>query len=62
MDLLRRQVKTLGLGNVDRVVALCGKRYAARVEALWPGKTETPLFGVGGLGKQMAFLKRYGVR
>lgn len=47
------------LRYTNRVVALCGRQYAYTVWAIWP-HTEWPLEGIGGMGKQMHFLKKVG--
>lgn len=40
------------------VVGLGGRRYVSRVLALWP-QAATPLAGVGGIGRQMRWLKEH---
>lgn len=46
------QAARAGILDVD-VIALCGSRYADIARAVWPGRVETPLQGLG-LGAQRA--------
>jgi hypothetical protein len=53
-DVVREQAAARGLLG-EAVVALGGKDYVAICRAVWPG-CRTPLTGIGGQGKQMAYL------
>lgn len=57
---VRFQAGLLGFGELAglrRVVALGGLDYTDICRAVWPATCETPMSGVGGIGKQMAWLK-----
>ena len=55
-DIVKRQAKVRGIsGRV--VVALGGKAYTDVCRSVW-SNCKTPLTGVGGIGKQLQWLKR----
>lgn len=53
---VRDQAATRGL-LAEPVMALCGRTYANLIRQVWPQVT-TPLEGLGGMGHQLAALKR----
>lgn len=52
----REQIEEMGLLE-EEVVALGGDIYIRVCRAVWPD-CETPLRGVGGIGKQLAYLEK----
>lgn len=55
-SVILQQATRLGLLECD-VIALGGRDYTRICRAVWP-TCKTPLDGVGGIGKQLAWLKR----
>lgn len=53
---VRRRAEEQGLLAEGTVVALGGKQYVSVVRSVWPSCL-TPLEGVGGIGKQLRWLK-----
>jgi hypothetical protein len=53
----RGQAQRAGLLTPGRVVILGGARYVRLVREIWPD-AEAPLAGVGGIGKQLQWLKK----
>lgn len=54
---VQRQAQERGLEGLTPVVALGGRDYVDMIRAIWP-HCQTPLTGIGGIGKQLQWLTR----
>ena len=57
---LQSQVEKLGLGNYEKVVAICGRKYVMRIEKAFQGAGVTikkPLKDLKGIGYMQGWLK-----